>query len=218
MKITSILLGLLAIPLSFVSNAELLQLEYSSFYSHLRKLNQEELGPLTFAFGFKQVTKKTLCNINSAYIHTDKQDIDITVDSRQRFVLPTEKALQLARAEVFIELRQPANQCDLSVQLEVKSEHIPDVITATDLTQYYAAFEAFFDEMGGFMSFLMPSPDGVTVYFNAEPNSSAQNAPWLPHWDSNSNALALSHEQFSLLDNAAIPKRTIGHITAKMEQ
>lgn len=140
-----------------------LQLEYKSFYSHLKKLNDEELGLLQFAFGFQHVTQKKLCEVKSVLITTDKKDIPVEVRSEGRFVLPSEKALKLADAKVIVVLTEQNNQCDLSVKLQITPEDFTNGVNGQRLTVYYQAFEAFFEEMGGMLSFMMPSPEGLLI-------------------------------------------------------
>ncbi|BDX06533.1 DUF2987 domain-containing protein [Planctobacterium marinum] len=143
-----------------------LHLEYADFYSHLRKLNGEELQSLQFAFGFLHVQSKDLCRVSSVLIDTDKKDIDVPVQSNRRFVLPNEKALKMAKARLLVKLEEPQNQCDLSVLLEVKPELFAEPVNASQLLSYFHSFEAFFDKMGGFLSFMMPSPEGLQITFN----------------------------------------------------
>lgn len=144
-----------------------LRLDYSSFYSHLRKLDNDELGTLQFAFGFLNVRSKQLCSTQNVMIHTDKKDIPIEVTPDKRFVLPSEKALKLAKAEVRIQLKEVNNQCDLSVLLQVKPTLLKDGVNNAELQTYFVAFDSFFDKMGGFLSFMMPSPDGLHLHFKS---------------------------------------------------
>lgn len=143
-----------------------LHLDYADFYSHLRKLNNDELNSLQFAFGFLNVRSKELCHVESVLIDTDKQDIQIPVQPNQRFVLPNEKALKMAKARMLVKLTEPQNQCDLSVLLEVKPELYAEGVVAADLLNYAEAFNHFFDKMGSFLSFMMPSPEGLQIRFN----------------------------------------------------
>ena len=46
--------------------AEALEIEYSRFYSHLRKLNSDDVQALEFAFGFSRVGQGRLCDIRKA--------------------------------------------------------------------------------------------------------------------------------------------------------
>ena len=155
--------------LSFIMSAHAgeLRLDYSSFYSHLRKIDDEQLRSLEFAFGFVNVRTGELCTPQNALVHTDKKDIPVSVNEQKRFVLPTEKALKLAKAQVHIQLAEANNQCDLSVLLQVKPELLQDGVDAQELQSYFVAFEEFFHKMGGFLSFMMPSPEGLNLKFRA---------------------------------------------------
>ncbi|QHJ10294.1 hypothetical protein FX988_00506 [Paraglaciecola mesophila] len=148
-----------------VPSTDTLNVEYSSFYSHVRKLDNEETSALQFAFGFKRVQSDVLCTITKAYIHTQKLDIPLKVSQEQRFTVPSEKALKMAKAEVVLAFVEPKNQCDMSVQLETKPKWLKTQYSANELTTLFTQYQTFFDDMGSFLSFLMPSVDGLVVHF-----------------------------------------------------
>ena len=146
--------------------AETIDVEYSRFYSHVKKLDNEDTQALQFAFGFVRVGEGRLCEVNGASIVTDKKTMPLTVSEEGRFTVPTEKALKLANALVRIDLNERANVCDMSVQLETKPEYLKQHYTKEDLTFLYAQYEAFFNEMGSFLSFMMPSVKGLMIQFD----------------------------------------------------
>lgn len=152
----------LACSLAFPTVA--MDVEYASFYSHVRKLNDEDTSALQFAFGFLHVGSKQLCQIKSAYIHTQKKDLPIEVTPEQRFTVPSEKALKLAKALVKIDVVEPENQCDMSVQLETKPEYVKRSYKADELKFLLEQYQNFFSQMGSFLSFLMPSAEGLIVH------------------------------------------------------
>ncbi|XOV77979.1 MAG: DUF2987 domain-containing protein [Aestuariibacter sp.] len=195
--------------------AEQLRLDYKSFYSHLRQLDDEQLSDLQFAFGFKLVNSQELCTVEEVYVHTDKLDIPVVVDTRNRFVLPTEKALKLAQAVVVIDLLPAANKCDLSVQLEVSPDALTESIGIKELRRYFAAFAAFFKEMGGMLSFLMPSPDGLIIYLN---DTSSLQDPWRQHLDSSQKKLLINKTELETISFSALDSASVSHITAQMAQ
>ena len=130
--------------------AETIDVEYSRFYSHVKKLDNEDTQALQFAFGFVRVGEGRLCEVNGASIVTDKKTMPLEVSDEGRFTVPTEKALKLANALVRIDLNERANVCDMSVQLETKPEYLKQYYTKDDLTFLYGQYEAFFNEMGSF--------------------------------------------------------------------
>ena len=148
--------------------SEELQVDYKTFYSHVRKLDSEDTNALQFAFGFVNIHTKALCEISSARISTQKQQIPIHVTAENRFTLPSEKALRLADALVILELTQAANICDISVQLETKPEYLKRSYDAQELKLLLSQYQTFFDDIGGFMSFLMPKVNGITIQFSAD--------------------------------------------------
>ena len=148
--------------------AETLEVEYSSFYSHVKKLDDPDTNALRFAFGFMHIAEKRLCHISSAQITTQKQTIDLTVENNNRFTVPTDKILKMARAKVVIELGDQANQCDMSVQLETLPSFLKIQYSHEELLLLFNQYQAFFDEMGGFLSFMMPSAQGLLLHFNQD--------------------------------------------------
>ena len=148
------------------AHAESIDVEYSRFYSHVKKLDNEDTQALQFAFGFIRVGEGRLCGINNAEIVTDKQTLPLEVSNEGRFTVPTEKALKLANALVRIDLKEAANVCDMSVQLETKAEYLKQYYSQEELTFLFEQYAAFFNEMGSFLSFLMPSVKGLMIQFD----------------------------------------------------
>ncbi|WP_352109299.1 DUF2987 domain-containing protein [Glaciecola sp. XM2] len=145
--------------------ADEIQVDYKTFYSHVRKIDNEDTAALQFAFGFIHVTTGRLCEINAARISTQKQQIPLEVSGENRFTVPSERALRMADAKIIIDVTEPSNQCDISVQLETKPEYLKRYYTFEELSFLYKQYEAFFNEMGSFMSFMMPSVSGLVVQF-----------------------------------------------------
>jgi len=161
-----IILAFLSVCFSFSAFAESIDVEYSRFYSHVRKLDNEDTQALQFAFGFLRVGEGRLCQINSAEIVTDKKTIPLSVTPESRFTVPMERALKLANAYIHIDLVEAANVCDMSVQLETKPEYLKQKYSIDELNFIYDQYEAFFNEMGSFLSFLMPSVKGLMIHFS----------------------------------------------------
>jgi hypothetical protein len=185
------LCGALLILAPLYLQAGQLNVEYSKFYSHLKKIDKEETQGLQFSFGFMHNIKKQLCTINSAELITQKIDIEVAVNESNRFTLPVEKALKLANAIVAIELVEPSNQCDMSVQLETKPNLLNKTLTAEQLRSIMNQYDEFFDNMGSFLSFLMPSVDGLTIIL---PTNSSYGNTTLPKDSLNGNMLTLTKD------------------------
>ncbi|MDO6692583.1 DUF2987 domain-containing protein [Aliiglaciecola sp. 3_MG-2023] len=166
----------LLLSLSCSALADSLSVEYASFYSHLRKIDNEETPALQFAFGFKNVRNGDLCQIQSANIVTQKVTLPVTITPEYRFLLPTEKALKQAKAIVELELLENSNQCDMSVQLETKPSYLKAQYSHQELQDLYQQYVTFFDDMGSFLSFLMPSVSGLQFYFDSVDKDSVPEA------------------------------------------
>ena len=155
--------------------ADTLEVDYSSFYSHVKKLDSPETDILRFAFGFQHISENRLCRIVNAKIHTQKQTIDLDVENNSRFTVPTDKILKMAKAKVILELDDQANQCDMSVQLETLPDYLKKQYTQEEVSLLLTQYQAFFEKMGGFLSFMMPSVEGLLFHFEPEVQVSEQN-------------------------------------------
>ena len=161
-----IVLVVLAMLLTQVAYADEVEVSYKTFYSHVKKLDNEDTQALQFAFGFKHVGSGDLCTINKARISTQKVQLPLEVTSENRFTIQSEKALSLADAFVVIDFKEPSNQCDISVQLETKPEFLKAEYTFEEMQFIYEQYEAFFNEMGSFLSFMMPTVKGLMFQFS----------------------------------------------------
>jgi hypothetical protein len=196
--------------LSSTSLADELLVDYKTFYSHVRKLDSEETNALQFAFGFINIRTKDLCEIKSARISTQKQQIPVEVSSENRFTLPSEKALRLADAVVILDLAVASNICDISVQLETKPEYLSNTYTTDKLDFLYKQYTAFFNDVGGFMSFMMPKVDGLTFQFSDKSlNENLTNEIQIIN-----GMMLVQDDNFSKLDNVPLPNIPL-RITAK---
>lgn len=147
------------------AHAEVIEVKYKSFYSHVKKLKNEDTQALQFAFGFQNIHQPRLCKISSARIVTPKKIIDLTITPEYRFTIPSERALNLAEAVVAIDLLDQPNQCDMSVQLETRAAFLKQYYSNTELMFIYQQYSAFFNQMGSFLSFMMPQIDGLMFHF-----------------------------------------------------
>lgn len=149
----------------FQVSAETIQVEYSRFYSHVKKLDGEDTQALQFAFGFVRAGEGYLCGINDAKIITEKQVMPLTISPENRFTVPDDKILKMAEAVVEIDLAEAANLCDMSVQLETKPAYLSKTYTKEELVFLLEQYKSFFNAMGSFLSFMMPTVDGLNIQF-----------------------------------------------------
>ncbi|WP_289030117.1 DUF2987 domain-containing protein [uncultured Paraglaciecola sp.] len=159
---------------SSFSYGEPLEVEYASFYSHVKKLQSDDTQALRFAFGFQHIADNRLCKISSAQIVTQKQTLPLVVEANYRFTVPTDKILKMAKAIVVLDINDQANQCDISVQLETKPQYLKMHYPQDELDYLLEQYTAFFDDMGGFLSFMMPAVEGLVFHFdvNSKPFNS----------------------------------------------
>jgi hypothetical protein len=200
--------------LSTYAAADTLEVEYSSFYSHVKKLDDPDTDALRFAFGFQHIAQKRLCHIISANIVTQKQVLPLTVENNDRFTVPTDKILKMAKAQVIIELDDQANRCDMSVQLETLPSFLKTQYSHDELLLLFNQYQAFFDEMGSFLSFMMPSTEGLMFQFN---NEDVRLPESLQPLLNKQGALTLSKTWLMQSDGLALPNKPL-RITAIVEK
>jgi len=194
---------------SLTTYAETVEVEYKRFYSHVKKLNNEDTNALQFAFGFMHVRTKQLCEITAASIVTQKQTLPIEVTPENRFTVPSEKVLNLADAKVKIELTEASNLCDMSVQLETKPEYLKASYTKDELMNLHQQYTSFFNEMGSFLSFMMPSVKGLMVHFSQD----SLNMQLPSGHQIQSGMLILDDETLNTLKELSLPQQPL-RITA----
>ncbi|WP_354667804.1 DUF2987 domain-containing protein [Alteromonas sp. C1M14] len=196
---------------AFPSFGEVLHVEYSRFYSHTKKLDNEDTQALQFAFGFLRVGENRLCEINHAQIVTDKQTLPLEVSEEGRFTVPTDKVLKMAQAMVEVDLVEAANLCDMSVQLETKPEYLKLAYSQQDLNFLLEQYRAFFNAMGSFLSFMMPSVEGLSFQFE---DKHLTTAPTEQQPSITMGTLTLSEAWISDHDELTLPLTPI-RVTAK---
>ncbi|AWL11961.1 hypothetical protein HMF8227_01486 [Saliniradius amylolyticus] len=152
-------------------NANTLELDYKSLYSHVRKLDDDTMPALQFAFGLldNRSTGGQLCQIQSATLVTQKKKFELPVTEEGRFTVWAERALKMAKAKVKLQLTESAEHCDMSVQLEAKPEYNKTQYDLAELRALSEQYQVFFDEMGSFLSFLMPGTQGIQLQFDVAP-------------------------------------------------
>lgn len=197
--------------------ADTLELDYASLYSHTRKLDPETMPALQFAFGFAHRHQQRLCVIKRAFIHTQKQDIALHVTPENRFTVPSERALKLAKAVVNIELADKVDDCDMSVQLETTKEYLKASYLVEELAELHRQYVEFFDQMGGLMSFLMPQVQGLVVHFERQPAGPARINGDLPGPEITDQQMRFSNEWLELQQNATLhlpaqPRRIVAWV------
>ncbi len=197
---------------SSFSYGEPLEVEYASFYSHVKKLQSDDTQALRFAFGFQHIADNRLCKISSAQIVTQKQTLPLVVEANYRFTVPTDKILKMAKAIVVLDINDQANQCDISVQLETKPQYLKMHYPQDELDYLLKQYTAFFDDMGGFLSFMMPAVKGLVFHFdvNSKPFNSELGLQ-------QGNRLILNSEDIKNAKNFNLPIKPI-RITALVEK
>jgi hypothetical protein len=110
---------------------------------------------------------------------------------------------------VVIELDDQANRCDMSVQLETLPSVLKTQYTHNELLLLFNQYQAFFDEMGGFLSFLMPSAEGLSFHFDEEIHLSESLQPLM----SKEGTIDLSKTWLMGLDGLELPHKPL-RITA----
>lgn len=157
-----------------VAEHETLVVPYKQFYQHVRRLDPEEHPDLQMVFGFAHQSTQQMCKIKRAFIHTAKQDIPLP-SIEHRFAVPRERALLLAEAVVTIDFQHAKQHCNISVLLKAKLDkwsHL-SFLSADALRDIDRQFQHFFENVGSFLTFLVPKTLGIKLHFSASSTEQA---------------------------------------------
>ncbi|MBO1255058.1 DUF2987 domain-containing protein [Alteromonas sp. 5E99-2] len=158
----------LILSLSFVLEAwgNTIETKYYDFHRHIQNLRHPDTSKLTYSFGFIHVDTQTLCQINEATLALKDQTIDLIVDTEYRFKMPSTDDSELANGKVVLDVIESPDACEMSVRLETKEEYLKVKYSKEDLNDIKRQYVAFFNEMGSFMSFGVPSVNGLMITFD----------------------------------------------------
>ncbi len=160
------LILLLGLSFSGESASHTIEMEYHDFYRHIQNLRHQDTNGLTYSFGFMHINTQQLCQINEAELILKNQTIDLTIDSENRFEMPSTDDPDLANGKVSLDIKEPPAECEMSVRLETKAEYLKTKYSKEELINIKRQYISFFNEMGSFMSFGVPSVNGLMITFD----------------------------------------------------
>ncbi|QDP01190.1 DUF2987 domain-containing protein [Thalassotalea sp. PS06] len=147
----------------FSLSAQALDLEYKGFYQRLDIIEENELDKITMGFYLVDAYNRERCHIDKAFFFgpgVNEKEIDIAADGRLQ--IPYDKELYDRFAVLRVNLSDPAQNCTLQMQIQVKDNQKTEFSFA-ELSVYREQMQSLVDEFGGFLWFMMPDVQGLNL-------------------------------------------------------
>jgi hypothetical protein len=135
-------------------------LNYDGFFDRMEEFDEPEFLGVKLAFYFKSKQTGKACAIESAQLKTQDRKKPVYYLDTGEVLLPFDEQLDMDKAKLII-VKKDDEECGLDMRIEnsqLLTQHI-SVSQVVDLTE---KFSSALTELGGMMSFLMPSVTGIT--------------------------------------------------------
>lgn len=149
---TLLLLPILALAQSSLASQQL-ELQYATFYSQMKTAAKGDFGQARLGFYLTDPQNGQSCSLLSARVSTPERVVpaEVTMDSELR--LPYDDDLNLDKASVWVELGEPHERCDLSVQ--VMADASSGTMAVHELQQRVQEMQSLLDKL--------PAMEGVRI-------------------------------------------------------
>ncbi|MFC5708439.1 DUF2987 domain-containing protein [Aeromonas eucrenophila] len=162
--------SLLMLPAMVLAQPSL-ELQYGTFYSQMKTFAKGEFGQARLGFYLTDPQNGQRCTLTSARVTTDDREVaaEVTPDSELR--LPYDDDLNLDKASVLVELGEPHESCDLSVQ--VMADMPEGELDVSALQAGQQDMQKLLDKLAGMVGkYFLPGMAGVRVSL-AQPSGTA---------------------------------------------
>ncbi|MGY3857959.1 DUF2987 domain-containing protein [Aeromonas intestinalis] len=153
---------LLLIPaLGLAQPSQPLELQYATFYSQMKTAARGDFGDARLGFYLTDPQNSQRCTLLSARVSTPEREVpaEVTVDGELR--LPYDDDLNLDKASVWVELGEPHERCDLSVQVMADA---PKGLRVKELQVRQQQMMALLDKLAGMIGkHFLPKMEGVRI-------------------------------------------------------
>lgn len=158
---TLLLLPTLALAQPSLASQQL-ELQYATFYSQMKTAAKGDFGQARLGFYLTDPQNGQRCSLLSARVSTPEREVpaEVTVDSELR--LPYDDDLNLDKASVWVELGEPHERCDLSVQ--VMADASSGKMAVHELQQRAQEMQSLLDKLAGMIGkHFLPTMEGVRI-------------------------------------------------------
>ena len=142
--------------------SQALELQYATFYSQMKTAAKGDFGDARLGFYLTDPQNGRRCTLSSARVSTPEREVpaEVTVDGELR--LPYDDDLNLDKASVWVELGEPHERCDLSVQ--VMADVPQRELRVSELQARQLQMQALLDKLAGMIGkHFLPKMEGVRI-------------------------------------------------------
>ena len=162
--------SLLMLPTMVLAQPSL-ELQYGTFYSQMKTFAKGEFGQARLGFYLTDPQNGQRCTLTSARVTTADREVaaEVTPDSELR--LPYDDDLNLDKASVLVELGEPHERCDLSVQ--VMADMPEGALEVSAMQAGQQDMQKLLDKLAGMVGkYFLPGMEGVRISL-AQPSGTA---------------------------------------------
>ncbi|MGY3807711.1 DUF2987 domain-containing protein [Aeromonas veronii] len=142
---------------------QVLDLQYSTFYSQMKTFAKGEFGHARLGFYLTDPQNGQRCGLTFARVATDSKEVagEVTVDSELR--LPFDEDLNLDKGIVTVGLKEEHATCDMTVQVMADAPKGPELPLA-ELAARQQQMQSLLDKMAGMVGkHFLPKMEGVRI-------------------------------------------------------
>ncbi|AXV19395.1 DUF2987 domain-containing protein [Aeromonas veronii] len=142
---------------------QVLDLQYSTFYSQMKTFAKGEFGHARLGFYLTDPQNGQRCGLTFARVATDSKEVagEVTVDSELR--LPFDEDLNLDKGIVTVGLKEEHATCDMTVQVMADAPNGPELPLA-ELAARQQQMQSLLDKMAGMVGkHFLPKMEGVRI-------------------------------------------------------
>ena len=147
------------------NDQNLMVLNYDGFFDRMDDLEAPEYSSIKLAFYLKDKNSEP-CKVESVQLKTKQKSLDVYLMDDGELLLPFEPKFDQDKAAIVIN-KLDTSICGLDMRLE-STQLFGTKVTLENSLALIATFDTAFSDLGGMMSFMLPSVAGIS--FLAEQN------------------------------------------------
>jgi len=170
---TYTLAALLLLALSGNAKAAETSFTYGGIYKSLKTAQQTAFSQLSLGFFLRQTSNGQMCPTTRVYLSDGEQEIDLSVTSQGKLLLPLDKKFKQDHAAITLVTDQ-AMICHLAMEIAVADFEL-DTISPVKVKQWLAQFNALYSALAGWPGrYFMPKVAGLTFKLDKQTSGGLQ--------------------------------------------
>lgn len=160
MQIVKLFLLTLFVTAFFSKANNQLVLNYDGFFDRMDDLNEPQYQGIKLAFYLVDRNNQP-CEVDNAYLKTKLDEMEVYTLANGEVLLPFDEKLDQDKAAIIINIKGD-KACGLNMRLE-SNQLLTIEMNTKELLDLKIKFSEALDDLGGMMSFMLPSVIGLTI-------------------------------------------------------